>query len=397
VFNLKTVKTALITSVLILTSVLCITVFAPSATAQNTSETTSPSIPSTSSLIAYWQFDENSGATAADSSGNGNTATLANNPAWVNGVYGKGIEFDGSTTYVTMPNNIIRNNNPITISVWFKTTSYGPIMGHANVQYPSAATAYMPVIYVGTDGKLRAQLWNGWVNPITSDSQVNDGNWYNVVLVVDKNTQSLYLKGTFVGTLSGDIDNFDMIYNTIGMAYWNNGKSNGDWPASDGTNWGFFKGVIDEVQIYNAALTSQQIQNIYNNLNNATTPTTSVITPTSSTQSPQPSTTTPPAIPTQTTLQPSTPTSNVITSATTNPLLLYVVVTLVAAIIVAGLIGGLGVRNKRQKKTYRSPVQGRSGLPLTCSVCGTVNPTNAEFCLQCGARLKDNGETRIYQ
>src|SRR5262249_40929284 len=49
----------------------------------------------TSDLVAYWKFDEGSGTTTADSSGNGNTGTLMNGVQWVTGITGNALYFDG--------------------------------------------------------------------------------------------------------------------------------------------------------------------------------------------------------------------------------------------------------------------------------------------------------------
>ena len=52
--------------------------------------------------VAAWGFDEASGATAADASGNGNTATLVNGPTRVDAKYGKGVSFDQVNDYLTV-------------------------------------------------------------------------------------------------------------------------------------------------------------------------------------------------------------------------------------------------------------------------------------------------------
>ena len=52
--------------------------------------------------VAAYSFDEGSGTVALDSSGNNNTGTLVNNPAWTLGKYGKALSFNGSTSYVDL-------------------------------------------------------------------------------------------------------------------------------------------------------------------------------------------------------------------------------------------------------------------------------------------------------
>jgi hypothetical protein len=70
------------------------------------------SLPAAGSLVGNWQFEEGSGLTVSDSSGQGNHGTLVNAKAntWTNGQSGGGLYFDGTTgagtTYVTIPDAV---------------------------------------------------------------------------------------------------------------------------------------------------------------------------------------------------------------------------------------------------------------------------------------------------
>ena len=50
-------------------------------------------------LVGWWNFDDGSGSTAADSSGLGNNGSLVNGPQWITGRNGGGLRFDGSSSY----------------------------------------------------------------------------------------------------------------------------------------------------------------------------------------------------------------------------------------------------------------------------------------------------------
>ena len=71
-----------------------------------------------------------------------------------------------------------------TIEASFRTTSGGVILGYQNTNPFNATSNYVPMLYVGTDGKLHAELQNG-SSQFTSDVTVNDGRWHDVALVVD--------------------------------------------------------------------------------------------------------------------------------------------------------------------------------------------------------------------
>ena len=54
-------------------------------------------------LVVQWKFDEGSGTTAYDSSGNGYDGTLEGGATWADGRFGGGIELDGTSGYVSVP------------------------------------------------------------------------------------------------------------------------------------------------------------------------------------------------------------------------------------------------------------------------------------------------------
>lgn len=90
----------------------------------------------TTGLVGHWKFDEGSGTTAADSSGNNNTGTLINGPTWTlapsnggDGKIGGAVSFDGITQYVNSGSNTILDNLPaLSFSAWINpsTATYGP-------------------------------------------------------------------------------------------------------------------------------------------------------------------------------------------------------------------------------------------------------------------------------
>src|SRR4030095_10522659 len=79
---------------------------------------------SPSDLVAYWKFDEGSGTSAADASGNGNTATLVNGPVWTAGRVGNALYFDGINDNLTVPDsNSLDPSSSFTLSAWVNPAS----------------------------------------------------------------------------------------------------------------------------------------------------------------------------------------------------------------------------------------------------------------------------------
>ncbi|MFB9926081.1 LamG-like jellyroll fold domain-containing protein [Amycolatopsis halotolerans] len=168
-------------------------------------------------------------------------------------------KFPGSVGGVTLPDHLVSASSTSSVEMWFSTTSTaagalfstgGSALGAAN---PSGGA--MPVLYVGTDGKLHGHFWDTTVAGMASAAKVNDGKWHHVVLTGANTAQVLYLDGQQVGTLSGQIGNYDPL-NFVGAGVFN---SNG-WPAApSGTTWNYFAGSIGEVAYYRSALSASEV------------------------------------------------------------------------------------------------------------------------------------------
>ncbi len=215
--------------------------------------------PSNKNLVGYWSFEDATGTTATDFSGNGNTGTLTNmdaNTDWVDGRVGTALDFDGSDDYVSIAENddLKMGSGDFTLSVWVKS---------------SAADDTRTVIWYGSLKRYLIRITNGaesddvsnkalfeiddntTAKKIEGDVTVADGTWHHIAAVRDGNTMRLYVDGLTDGTADitgyGSLDQAGQPFR-IGV---NTATSNMD-------------GQIDEVRIYNTALTATQIQNLYN-------------------------------------------------------------------------------------------------------------------------------------
>jgi hypothetical protein len=157
---------------------------------------------------------------------------------------------------VTLPDALIQSTTNLTVQMWFKAapeSTGGVLLGYQSVSYPqNVAANAVPSIYIGTDGKLRGEFWQGSVNPITTTFDVRDNEWHHVALVGQSTSQTLYLDGVAMGSLSGTISHLNMAKNQIGIGFASN------WPAAQ-TGWFGFTGEIDEVRIWHRALGADEI------------------------------------------------------------------------------------------------------------------------------------------
>ena len=119
------------------------------------------------------------------------------------------------------------------------------------LNYPGQPTGnWVPALYVGTDGKLRGEFWNGTVAPITSTTAVNDGQWHYAVLAGGSSGQSLYLDGSLVGTSATAIKS-----SPTNDVYVGAGVTAANWPSHSTNLVSYFTGSIAEVAYYQSQLT----------------------------------------------------------------------------------------------------------------------------------------------
>jgi hypothetical protein len=156
-------------------------------------------------------------------------------------VAGQGLSFNG-TYPVALPSGLISAATTLTVNVTFQTTADGVILGYQNQPTTATPSQYMPALYVGTNGLLYAEIFDGTFRELSSSNVVDDGQTHTAELIETGTAQSLYLDGTLVGTLSGTPNPLDMTYDQLGTGY-TLGHPNA--PA------GYFpwSGTIDSIQI----------------------------------------------------------------------------------------------------------------------------------------------------
>ena len=200
-------------------------------------------------LIGEWRFEDGVGINATDSSGNNNNGTLQSfgfsaGSDWTDeGIFNKALEFDGDNDRVALP--VLFENSGVcdlTIAAWSYNVGMDPagLMGGV---VAGTSNGWANIEY--RDNGLRFELRNaaGGNSFYISDDYAD--RWLYTVLILDNGQPYAYINGELVWSTSGNIG-------CIGLTNW----SIGDWDRN-------FHGIIDEVQVYNKALSSAEIQQLF--------------------------------------------------------------------------------------------------------------------------------------
>ena len=232
-----------------------------------------PNYVPTNGLVGYWPFNGN----ANDESGNGNNGTVNGATLTTDrfGVANKAYDFNAfdwgwgsGGDYVYIPYNPTFNSPEITISVWFKQSS----IYISNQVYPTIIKRYEGGytnpngqtwgIYSNTNGNmlnssiLPPNTTNNYSVYLTqSGPSISSNIWHNSILSFDGVSMKTYYDGQLVSTVPSN----GMVMNANG----NSGISVGMSIQANG-NWDPFHGQIDDIGIWNRAITSCEIQGLYN-------------------------------------------------------------------------------------------------------------------------------------
>jgi hypothetical protein len=221
----------------------------------------------TDGLVGLWSFDgadmDFSTNTAFDRSGNGNHGTLMNmstTTSPVVGVIGQALKFDGVNQNSNMGDVLDMGLNDWTISAWIKKDSIPPASQYWIGKSKAAKQNYRYALAVGTNGGVRAFIQGDGGDDVgfNGDILVTGGKWHFATVVYKRNgNASIYVDGVF--DKSQSISHWE----TANMQS-NNPFRIGCYTASDNvTPSNCFEGFLDDVRIYNRALSEDEIKRLY--------------------------------------------------------------------------------------------------------------------------------------
>jgi len=206
-----------------------------------------------SSTRGLWHFDEGSGTTVSDSSGNGNDGVLSSAGIdWVGGRFLYGLRFNSSTgaEHITIEDsNTLDINGEFTIELWFMPYGTGLSEWLLNKGNTSNYNDSNYQIWIDdTPNKIRVSIGNGTTDQnLTSSNPIQTNTWYHLAFSGDGTTLKLYINGV--------LDNYTS--QTLTPS-----PNNGALVIAGRTTSDVlfrFNGTIDEVAVYSRAKSAEEI------------------------------------------------------------------------------------------------------------------------------------------
>jgi hypothetical protein len=193
-------------------------------------------------LAAWWKFDESNGIIAYDSVGHSD-GNLVGGPVWTNGKIGGGLSFDGINDYVNCGSGPSNYDN-ITVSVWMKTSTYGTLVSNRYNSLGSGTwyTLYSRSIVIGDNS-------HGGSKSLTFKTPTLNGLWHHIVYTKDGVNHTVYVDGFLDQQFISNADISRNVPLLIGI--------DSTYPEY------LFTGIIDEVRIYNRALSEEEVALLY--------------------------------------------------------------------------------------------------------------------------------------
>ncbi len=202
-------------------------------------------------LVAWWKFDETNGTVAYDSSGNGNDGNLALGATWTDGIIGNAISFNTSQ-YMT--SNVkykpASDTSGQSYSAWVK------VEGQSWKVFGSDAAGGGQIHFFvnGSQNNITFETTyhgggNNGETPNTKNLSITLG-WHNVILVKQANKYELFFDGgSLIADMQRNTSNTSTNFN-LGRAYVHSSQ--------------YYSGTIDDVRIYDRALSASEVQALYN-------------------------------------------------------------------------------------------------------------------------------------
>lgn len=198
-------------------------------------------------LVALWHLNDD----ALDSSGNGNDGTWYGSEAYASGLWGTNAgTFDGSTDYITITDDdTLDLTENASIFAWIKVNDNGNIQ---RITHKNSAYSFNTGTGGGYNGEL--SIYNyGASAGAGATTDVTDGKWHHVGFTKDSITLTFYVDGTRDGIITNSVATTDFATSAVDLFI----------GIDEDTTSNPLNGKIEEVAIWDTALTEQEVVDLY--------------------------------------------------------------------------------------------------------------------------------------
>jgi hypothetical protein len=196
-------------------------------------------------LVGWWKLNETTGFTAADSSGHGNDGTVLGGAQWVSGYIDGALDLDGRNDYVDCGYDpIFDTANEMSVAAWVTIrsvpTQWVSVVSKGEYSWRLSNNSNQRQFHFGIT------IWSATNPSVNGSTVVGLDEWHHVTGTYDGASINLYLDGSLDATIATS--------SRIGVSPAN--VLIGENPTAAKRNW---DGLIDDVRIYNRALSADEI------------------------------------------------------------------------------------------------------------------------------------------
>ena len=218
-----------------------------SGTSSNLGITSSTMPLFTTNLIAHYKFEEGSGSIVNNSVSDnlsfiGTFGLGSSSPTWTQGKIGKGLDFDGNDYIRIVDSSYIDLADNFSVSAWVYLRSQN---GAGFVHKGNSTIKGAALSYGWNSNGFMFISWNGSNTPYDTLKSTDINRWHHLVGVVKNGVRYLYVDGNFVN------------FNISSVSSWNN--DNDLYIGCSGNPSNCANSIIDEVKIYNKALSNSEV------------------------------------------------------------------------------------------------------------------------------------------
>lgn len=217
-------------------------------------------------LVGYWSFEEGTGTKAGDMSGSGNNGTASGSPIWIDGKRGRALSFNGTSDFIdygdkssfTFGNG--SSDQPFTTTAWVKLSDFSS--AHSLISKYNGIPSEWLVIYSGNQIGINMYTSSetGYIGRFAPFDSNYLNQWVNIVTTYSGNKSStgiaVYINGVRADTTDVNGGSYTGMSDTVAPlrvgARFHTGAVSLPW-----------QGRVDEVRVYNRALSATEVASLY--------------------------------------------------------------------------------------------------------------------------------------